>query len=90
MQNNKKLTLIVTVFAVVFVFMVMGLAYQFLILSDLQKQLEERNLVLNSYNQLYNDTMQEIQTVQSSSYIERWARSVLEWVTEGETRIIFK
>ena len=88
MQRNTKLTLIVTLIILAFVFIFIFIVYQYFMLAELQKQLQERTAELSWYNKEYNLTMQQIQEVQSPSYIERWARSVLGWSGEGEIRII--
>ena len=88
MQERKKATLIISLIACVFVFIAIMLIYQFSVLNSLQKQLKNKTAELQKYNQLIEETNAQIELVQSDDYIEKWAKTFLNWVGEGETEFI--
>ena len=88
MQESKKLTLIISVIVLVFAFIIIALIYQFSTISALQQDLKNKNAQLENYQQLIQETNNQIELVQTPEYIEKWAKTHLDWVGEGETKFI--
>ena len=88
MQEGKKATLVISLIICVFVFVVVILFYQFSVLNALQKDLDNKTAELQKYNQLITETNSQIELVQTDQYIEKWAKTFLNWVGEGETGFI--
>lgn len=88
MQERRKETIIISLIAVVFVFIVMVLFYQFSVISTLNKNLEAKTLELQHYENLLEETNNQIQLVQTNDYVEKWAKTFLNWVGEGEIKFV--
>ncbi len=86
MQESKKATLICSLIVCVFVFIAIALFYQFSVLSSLQQELKNKNAELQRVNELVSQTNAEIELVQTNNYIEKWAKTFLNWVCEGEIK----
>lgn len=89
-MQRKKSTIIYSLIVCAFVFVAIALFYQFGVLNSLQQDLKMKNEKLDSYNKLIEETNNEIQLVQTDSYIEKWAKSFLNLVGEGEIIFAFK
>ena len=86
MQKNRKLTILITFIIVLFIFVVIGIIYEYVILNNLTKQLEQNKENLAYYNAQTTQVLSQIENVQTDEYIENWARSELNWTKENETK----
>jgi cell division protein FtsB len=86
MQKNRKLTILITFIIVLFIFIVIGIIYEYVILNNLTKQLEENKQNLSYYKSQTQYILTQIENVQTDEYIENWARSELNWVKENEIK----
>ena len=87
MQRNKKITILVTSLIVLFVFIVIAIIYEYVQLNLLTKDLEDKNNTVSFYNTQTQEIFNKIDEVQTNTYVEKWARSELNWTKENEKRI---
>lgn len=88
MQEGKKRTLIFSLIVCAFVFVAIVIFYQFGVINSLQQDLKTKNAELQRYNQLIEETNNQIELVQTDDYIEKWAKTYLNWVGEGEIEFV--
>ena len=89
MQKNTKITIIVSIIIAVFAFVIIGIVYQYFRLNKLTEKLQNNKKQIDEIYSLTQETQKEIEKVETNEYIEKWARSELDWSKEHESRIVY-
>lgn len=87
MQRDRKITIIVSAFIVLFVFIMIAIIYEYVVLNNLTQQLEEKRENCETIKIETDKLLAQIEEVESNEYIEKWAKGELGWFKENETKI---
>ena len=74
MQRDRKITIIVSAFIVLFVFIMIAIIYEYVVLNNLTQQLEEKRENCETIKIETDKLLAQIEEVESNEYIEKWAK----------------